>query len=196
MTAVTGPKPRNAANTRATILAAARRRFVAQGYDASLRDIAAEAKVDVALVSRYFGSKDDLFKAVLTSDGPPDGILNGALSDFGERLARMFIIDPLQHGDFDKLLLILRSTSSPKAAEVIRQNGQETFYGPLAELLGGEDAAVKARLAAAVFTGMAIMRMIDEDYLLTSNEREELCRRTASILQTIAEGGERTKVGD
>jgi AcrR family transcriptional regulator len=189
VTAVTGPRPRNAANTRASILSAARRRFVAQGYDgASLRDIAAEAKVDVALVSRYFGSKHDLFKAVLTSDGPPDGIVDGALSDFGERVARMFIIDPMRHDDFDKLLLILRSTSSPKVAEVIRQNGQETFYKPLADLLGGGDAAVKARLAGAILTGLAIMRMVDEDYLLTSNEREELCCRAATILQTIAEG--------
>lgn len=188
-TANEGPRTRNATATRVNILEAARKRFVDQGYDgASLRDIAAQAGVDVALVSRYFGSKDDLFKAVLTSDGRPDNILDGDLSDFGERLSRMFIVDPLEKVKFEKLLMILRSGSSSKAAEVIRKNGEETFYGPLAELLGGEDAAVKARLAAAIFTGFAVMRMIDDDYLLDGEERAELCRRAGALLQGIADG--------
>ena len=49
-------RARNAAVTRAALLVAARSRFAELGYDAtSLRDIAADAGVDAALVSRYFG---------------------------------------------------------------------------------------------------------------------------------------------
>jgi AcrR family transcriptional regulator len=55
-------RPRNAAQTRADILSAARRRFGAEGYDrTTLRAIAADICVDAALVIRYFGSKQDLF---------------------------------------------------------------------------------------------------------------------------------------
>jgi len=181
-------RPRNAAVTRSVILEAARSRFIEQGYDgASLRDIASDAGVDVALVSRYFGSKDDLFRAALTSDTQPDGLLEGDLSDFGERVAGMFIFDAPQQTKFEKLLMILRSASSPKAAEVIRACGEETFYRPLAEQLGGANAPVRARLTAALITGLAILRALDEDFLLSSEDRKEFCRRTGEILQLISE---------
>jgi len=55
-------RPRNAAQTRADILDAARRRFATDGYDrTTLRAVAADVGVDAALISRYFGSKQDLF---------------------------------------------------------------------------------------------------------------------------------------
>jgi len=187
MQPVSGRRPRNAEATRAAILEAARSRFADQGYDgASLRDIAAEAGVDVALVSRYFGSKDELFRASLQSV-PPDELFAGEASHFGARVARMLILEPLDQGKLDKLLMILRSAASPRAAEIIRLNGEESFYGPLQALLGGEDAAVRARLVAALTTGMAILRAIDESYLLTSSDREELSRRFAALVQGVVE---------
>ncbi|OLR93015.1 TetR/AcrR family transcriptional regulator [Actinokineospora bangkokensis] len=53
---------RDAPATRAAILDAARVLFSTEGLDrVTLRDIAAEAGVDPAMVIRYFGSKDGLF---------------------------------------------------------------------------------------------------------------------------------------
>ena len=70
-----GPRPRNAAATRTAILDAARERFAAESYDdVGMRDIARDVGVDAALISRYFGSKDDLFLAALDSCG--DGSAN------------------------------------------------------------------------------------------------------------------------
>ena len=55
-----------AMTTRGEILCAARRRFLAESYEnVGLRDIAGDVGVDVALVGRYFGSKDALFREVL-----------------------------------------------------------------------------------------------------------------------------------
>src|ERR1700759_1304292 len=55
-------RPRNAAQTRADILSAARRRFATEGFErTTLRAIASDVGVDAALVIRYFGSKQDLF---------------------------------------------------------------------------------------------------------------------------------------
>ena len=57
-------RARNAQETRADILAAARTRFGAEGYErTTLRAVAADVGVDPALVIRYFGSKQDLFAA-------------------------------------------------------------------------------------------------------------------------------------
>ena len=61
---MTVTRPRNAAQTRADILSAARRRFGSEGYErTTLRAVAADVGVDAALVIRYFGSKQDLFAA-------------------------------------------------------------------------------------------------------------------------------------
>lgn len=54
--------------TRARILRAAERLFAADGLHAvSVRDVAAAAKVPVALVSYHFGSKDALYAAIFES---------------------------------------------------------------------------------------------------------------------------------
>ena len=56
------PRSRNAAQTRADILTAARLRFGSDGYErTTLRAVAADVGIDAALVIRYFGSKQDLF---------------------------------------------------------------------------------------------------------------------------------------
>jgi hypothetical protein len=55
---------RNASDTKAAILAAARTRFAAEGYrSASIRAVARDVGVDAALVVRYFGSKPALSAA-------------------------------------------------------------------------------------------------------------------------------------
>lgn len=59
---------RDAAQTRQLLLAAARRRFAVAGYAATtVRDIADDAGVNVALINRYFGSKEGLFEACLST---------------------------------------------------------------------------------------------------------------------------------
>src|SRR3954462_9645510 len=51
-------RPRGKTDTRNVILAAARRMFAAAGYDKpSVRDVAAAAAVDPAMIRHYFGSK-------------------------------------------------------------------------------------------------------------------------------------------
>ena len=55
-------KPGKSDRTRAAILEAARELFATEGYErATVRDIAAKAAIDPALVIRYFGSKEALF---------------------------------------------------------------------------------------------------------------------------------------
>jgi hypothetical protein len=55
-------KTRKSDRTRAAILDAARRLFAEHGHDGTtVRDIAAAASIDPAMVIRYFGSKDELF---------------------------------------------------------------------------------------------------------------------------------------
>jgi AcrR family transcriptional regulator len=58
--------PRPASDIKARLVHAARARFVGQGVDgASLREIAADARTSIGMVYYHFGTKDDLFFAVV-----------------------------------------------------------------------------------------------------------------------------------
>jgi len=58
-------RPTGRDQVRSAILAAATRRFAAEGSGASLRDIATDAGVNLGLIHRHFGNKDDLLRAVV-----------------------------------------------------------------------------------------------------------------------------------
>lgn len=180
-------RPRNAAATRAAILLSARGRFAREGYDgASLREIAADAGVDAALVARYFGSKEELFREALTSEETHD-LFRADRAEFGEHVARMLLSGGRDNAKLEKLLMVLRSVSAPQAADAIRTNTQETFYLPIEKLLGGRSPQARARVVAAVITGFAINRAIDENFLLDGPTRNEICRQLARLLQQIVD---------
>jgi len=62
-------RPRRSDATRAAILAAARERFAADGYErATIRAIAETAGIDPAMVMRYYGSKEKLFATAADFD--------------------------------------------------------------------------------------------------------------------------------
>src|ERR1700739_1413159 len=113
-------RPRNARQTRADILSAARRRFGAEGYDrTTLRAVAADVGVDPALVIRYFGSKKDLFAAAadFTIELPD---LSGVAPDevAGMLLPRFFAV---WEEDETFLALLRAAMTSPIAADTLRR---------------------------------------------------------------------------
>ena len=63
-----GRRPKTDGDTRAAILAAARRVFAQHGLDgASVREVAETAKVNNAMIYYHFKDKEDLYRAVLTN---------------------------------------------------------------------------------------------------------------------------------
>jgi AcrR family transcriptional regulator len=82
--------------TREAIAEAARRQFAELGYDrTTMRGIASEAGVDAALVVRFYGSKDGLFRDVMAL--PPmvaeaiAGLADGPRETVGRRLAEAIV---------------------------------------------------------------------------------------------------------
>lgn len=183
------PRPRNAEATRAAILSAARERFARESYDdVGMRDIAGDVGVDAALVSRYFGSKEDLFVAVLDSCENGADLMNGDRSSFGRRIAHEAIFEGKSESKLKGLLILLRSVGSTKAMELVQRTGNDRFFNPFAEWVGGEDAPVRARLAAAFIMGMAVSREITGGFGLTAAQCESMKARMAAILQDIIDG--------
>ena len=110
--------------TRQRILATAIARFAQGSYEeVKLRDIAADVGVDVALVHRSFGSKEQLFAAVLSAASPADRQLAVDVKD----LSAAFVNDMFTSKPNDALKIILRSLSSPQARDVLRAHGAIDF---------------------------------------------------------------------
>jgi hypothetical protein len=59
-----------------------------------------------------------------------------------------------------KLLILLRSASSPAASEIVRQAIRCDVLEPLARLLEGPLAAERAQLAMAILLGTTVLRTV------------------------------------
>ena len=185
-----GPRPRNAAATRTAILDAARERFAAESYDdVGMRDIARDVGVDAALISRYFGSKDDLFLAALDSCGDGSTLMSGEKSEFGARVANEIVFEPKTAEKVKGMSIMLRSIGSNKAAEMVQTTCTSRFFGPLEEWLSGPNATVRARLLAGFIMGMSVSRELGGgSFNIEPAQCEEMRDRLAPILQALIDG--------
>ena len=176
--------------TREAIRAAARDRFSAQGYDrVRMRDVAADAGVDVALVTYHFGSKDGLFAAALEMPAPmaalmADVLEQGEVADFGERFLRrvLEVWDDERTGG--PLVALVRSAMShPPAADALRDFVQSELLARIAARLDVADAEQRAALFGSQLIGLLLYRHVLRVEPVTSMPAEELVRRAAPALQ-------------
>lgn len=181
-------RPRNAAATRGAILDAASKRFTAESYDqVGMRDIARDVGVDPALISRYFGSKEDLFRAVIDDCSSGKDITDGDRATFGVRMADEIVYGERNDSKLAWLLLMLRSASSAKATEVINRACSEEFFDPFIAWMGGKDAPIRVRVAAGLMMGLTVSRDLSS-LNMTPDECERLKGRIATILQDLVDG--------
>ena len=173
--------------TRQALLDGARRLFSEAGYDhVGVREIAATASVNAALVNRYFGSKLGLFAEAIAESFTIGNLLVGDRATLGGRLAR-YLVRPRRAG-FDPTLVLLRSAASPEAGGVLRAALAEQVATPLASWLGGADGRERAGLVVAVLFGFAFTRDVVGASPLADGERGALEAHLGSVLQRLIDG--------
>ncbi|MCC3765392.1 TetR family transcriptional regulator [Glycomyces sp. TRM65418] len=155
-------------DTKAEILAAARRLFAEEGFESvSMRRIASEAGVDPSLIHHYFGSKNDLFLAAieLPLDPAPEvaAVLEGGeIEGVGERLMHAFVTiwdGPHQ----EKLLAVVRtSLSKPAMSFVLRQMFEHRIVKTVEEAIGDrvDHVPVRANFIGSQIFGLVVTRYI------------------------------------
>ncbi|HET7074723.1 MAG TPA: TetR family transcriptional regulator [Mycobacterium sp.] len=183
---MTTTRPRNASQTRADILSAARRRFGAEGYErATLRAIASDVGVDAALVIRYFGSKQDLFAAAVDfvielpdlSNVDPDEIA-------GVLLPRFFAV----WEEDEKFLALLRAAmTSPVAADALRRVFAEQV-APKLITATPDNPIPRIGLMGAFVIGLATTRYVLRNPPIASLSRDELSRWAAPVIRQLLVG--------
>jgi AcrR family transcriptional regulator len=182
------PRKRDADATRLAILLAAKRHFARSGYEgAFVRDIAADAGVDAALINRYFGGKQGLFAAALKDSINSDRVANWNRKTFGRDIAEMMAHSPHDHEERAQAFqFLLRAVTSPTTQPMLNEAVQERFLGPIREWLGGDEAAVRARILASVFIGFLVERLVRDDRIPDS-EYDAFIERLAPILQALVD---------
>ncbi|MCZ7373824.1 TetR/AcrR family transcriptional regulator [Micromonospora sp. WMMC250] len=157
---------RDATETRQLLLDAARQRFARDGYAATtVRDIADDAGVNVALISRYFSSKEGLFEACLRAAG--DELHRTAGQTPAERVPEAIarhIADLGTAGLSSQLTLLLRSSGDAGADEirlgVLSRASQQlaAARGWRPGEPGSEEILLRAQMALAAGIGVAVLR--------------------------------------
>jgi AcrR family transcriptional regulator len=130
-----------------------------------MRDVAARAGVDPALVHHYFGTKQRLF--IAATEFPVDvaevvpRLLAGGHAGLGERFVR-FVVELWDRPDVRPLLLgVVRSaTTDEVAAGMMRRLLAEGPFLALATAIDRPDASLRATLAGSQLIGVVMARYI------------------------------------
>jgi len=188
MSAHRGRRPAGS-GTREAIAAAARRQFAELGYPGTtLRSVAAEAGVDTRLVSHYFGSKQQLFAAVLELPFDPgataDLFLAGDVDGVGRRVAAFVVATLAEPVAVATLTGMLRAAASEdSAAEMIRDLLITRILEPLTQRLGGDRPQLRASLMGSQIAGLTFARHVVGIPELAAADRETLVAALAPVFQ-------------
>ncbi|QUH03168.1 TetR/AcrR family transcriptional regulator [Saccharopolyspora erythraea] len=172
---MTLPRKRDRAATRAALLAAARARFAASGFDGtSVRDIAADAGVDPTLIFRYFGSKQELFDEAVNATGEP-WTEDGDADELPARLLRSAVAHdwPESAGEHP-LIALLRSANREESRDRLHEQVCEHYIGNLTGLVDGPDRELRAELLSALLLGISVSRSIVRTSALVEADTETI----------------------
>ena len=167
--------------TRGEIRVAAARLFRERGFArTSVRDIAAQAVTNPALVIRHFGTKELLFLDTMQFTIDDEPLLDVPLERFGERFIEVVLSDDDIRGVY---LALVRGSNEAQIKVRLQAIHERTFVEPVRARLRGPDADVRARIAAAVVGGLLYALWVVEDEGLLQAERGELITRYGALLQ-------------
>lgn len=176
--------------TKAAILKAAQELFADQGYErATVRDIAARAAIDPAMVIRYFGSKEGLFARATAFDLKLPDLTAIAKADIGSTLVGHFVDvweGSLSNGS---LISLLRAAASNEdAAGAVRTIFGGQVVPMLARVVPSAELPMRAGLVATQIMGLAATRYILKVPPVVAMDRAQLVRLLGPTMQRYVVG--------
>jgi AcrR family transcriptional regulator len=174
--------------SRDAVLRAAKQRFAQEGYEkTTLRAIARDAHVDPSMVLYLFGSKEELFRASLRLIMDPETLVAALAGgpdddpDIGTRMVRTYLRIWEGPDTAASMRAMLQSaTSNSDAHEAFRDFMQNYVLTAVSGVLGGgEQARLRAMLAASSLVGTAMLRYVMEIPPLATLSPDEVVRLLA-----------------
>src|SRR5262245_52846039 len=176
--------------TRAAILKAAQELFAELGYErTTVRDIAARASIDPAMVMRYFGSKEGLFARASAFDLRLPDLTKTKASQLGKTLVAHFL--ELWEGSLSTggLTILLRaSASNEDAAAKMRAIFGGQVLPMLAKVTPPAELPARAGLLSSQLLGLALCRYVLKVPPVVAMDREQIIRAVGPSLQRYIAG--------
>jgi AcrR family transcriptional regulator len=154
--------PTKSQRTRAAILDAARRLFAERGYErATVREIAAAARIDPAMVIRYFGSKDELFARASELDLALPDLARVPAGEIGRVLAGHFVAlwDDPELGP--RMTIMLKAAAAdPEAAQRVQATFAAQVLPAIARAAPAAEVPLRGGLVSSQLLGFALCRYV------------------------------------
>jgi AcrR family transcriptional regulator len=176
----------NADRTKASILKAARHLFASRSYaEVGVRDIAARAKVNPALISRYYDSKIKLFEAALEASLDVTLFTETKRACFGETITEAFCKSRPDAAALVPMLVFAAGDSAARES-VLRILVQHVIK-PLERFFGAPEAGERAAQLMVVVTGFFTYRVMLPLASLEGSPTAEMRRWLSRTLQEIVD---------
>jgi AcrR family transcriptional regulator len=181
-------RTRRSEATRAGILAAARERFAADGYErATIRAIAADADIDPAMVMRYYGSKERLFAAAAQFELRLPDPRSMPRDELGARMVTHFV----ERWEADDVLtaLLRAGVTNESAAERLRSVFASQVAPAVAAVVADTaQVPVRSGLVASQILGLALTRYVLKLPPVATMTRDEIVSWVGPTLQRYLTG--------
>ena len=120
----------------------------------NVRDITAQAGFSIALVNRYFGSKEKLFEESLADMLMPWRILELRRQDFGNAMADLL----LGGANMEEvpLAMVMLASGDAGARAIAHRLLIDAVYEPLSKWLGAEDGRLRAARLMIISAGFVL----------------------------------------
>lgn len=181
---------RTGEESRRRVLDAARSSFADRGYDrTTVRQIAAEAAVDPALVHYFYGTKARLFAAAMELPVNPadriDEVLEGGVDGVGRRLARHFLRVWDEAGHFERMAALMRSApTDDQSAQLFEEFIRRELVARFESVVSGDVPRLRAELVGTQLVGLAMARYVLRIEPLASADAETVADWVGPALQT------------
>lgn len=200
-----GHRRRDAAATREALLKAASSRFIRLGYDrTTLRDVAGDVGVNLALIKRYFDSKEGLFKAALASTPRflgREGEFPRDRAALAEALSHQLSAGAWPEFGEHPVLMLLR-VSGDERVDSLRKQALQEFSRQVLEASGtrrsqdDDERLLRAELLVALGIGVAVVRSAVGLQPLHDATSDDLIGPLRDVVDTLLAGGPETSNRD
>jgi AcrR family transcriptional regulator len=191
--------------TREAILDAARRSFAARGYDGTtIRGVAADARVNPALVHHFYGTKEGLFAAAMKLPVLPSDLLSRAFSaardrfgdDFEAHLGEVMVGTMLRAWDVTEvrtafLGLLRTAATTDRGLAMLREFITSTILASMVRAAGLADHAegrYRAALVGSQVVGLGFTRYLLRLEPIASASTEDLVAAIGPTVQRYLTG--------
>jgi AcrR family transcriptional regulator len=187
-------KARKSERTRGAILKAAQALFAELGYErATVRDIAARAEIDPAMVIRYFGSKEALFARATVFDLNLPDLSRSVPAQLGAALIRHFLDvweGPSSNGSLT--ILLRAAASNEEAADKTRRIFAGQVLPMLAQVADRTELPMRAGLISSQLLGLALCRYVLKVPPVVAMPADAIIANVGPVLQGYIMGPLRT----